>query len=146
MRFSARSSTETSHTASIVNDTDFNPNEAARMMVDPDFRRQLRQGDRDALSQFGYLPDDADDADDVEFKVLTTPPDTFYLTLPAEPSADAELSVEELQSVQAAGGVVDGKFITMHVGLLALMGTLPPALHPDAPDSLNPYGDIFNPP
>ena len=76
-----------------------NVNEVTQLMTDPDFRRQLRQHDSAAFSKLGLDLGSGD----TEYKVITTQPGTMYFPIPASPS-DGELSADDLESVQAAGG------------------------------------------
>ncbi len=76
-----------------------NVNEVTQLMTDPDFRRQLRQHDSAAFSKLGL------ESGDTEYKVVTTQPGTMYFPIPASPT-DGELSADDLESVQAAGGAL----------------------------------------
>ena len=98
-----------------MNSSDSKLNQTAAMMVNPEFRRQLREGDSEALSKLGCSDGN------VEYKVVTSAADTLYMAMPAAPSADGDLSADQLQSVQAAGA---GPFAGMPGGEWLALTTL----------------------
>ena len=87
-----------------------NVNEVTQLMTDPDFRRQLRQHDSAAFSKLGLK------SGDTEYKVVTAQPGTMYFPIPVSPT-DGELSADDLESVQAAGGALQ----MSDIGPLTLM-------------------------
>jgi len=71
-----------------------------KMLNDADFRRRLRGHDAGALAEFGY---ESEAFGDAEVKVVTSTRETFYVSMPPKPSADARVELDELRRI--SGGV-----------------------------------------